>query len=95
MFSGNGKFERIGIGIDRDAKEATNTAFNFLKANANSISGAISTTTRDYIINYQDLQGIGITGNLTLPTLIAIFSISLRKPTIGSLAVLDFCWQTG
>lgn len=88
MLPGNGKFERTGIGTDRDAKEATNTAFNFLKANANSISGAISTTAKDYIINYQDLQGIGITGNLALPTLIAISSISLGKPTIGSLAVL-------
>ncbi|MHA7078984.1 hypothetical protein [Lactobacillus delbrueckii] len=30
MLPGNGKFERTGIGSDRDAKEATNTAFNFL-----------------------------------------------------------------
>ena len=29
MHPGNGKFERTGIGSDRDAKEATNTAFNF------------------------------------------------------------------
>ena len=34
---------------------------NYLKANGNRISGAISTTTKDYIINYQDLQGIGMT----------------------------------
>ena len=33
MLPGNGKFERTGIGSDRDAKESTNTAFNFLKAN--------------------------------------------------------------
>lgn len=62
MLPGNGKFERTGIGTDRDAKESTNTAFNFLKANANRISGSISTTMKDYIINYQDLQGIGMTG---------------------------------
>lgn len=88
MLPGNGKFERTGIGTDRDAKEATNTAFNYLKANANSISSSISTTTKDYVINYQDLQGIGITCNLALPTLIAIASISLGKPTISGLAVL-------
>lgn len=88
MLPGNGKLERTGIGSDRDAKESTNTAFNFLKANGNRISGSISTTTKDYIINYQDLQGIGMTGKLALPTLIAMCSIALGKPTLSSLAVL-------
>ena len=88
MLPGNGKFERTGIGSDRDCREAANTAFNFLKANANRISGTISTTTKDYIVNYQDLQGIGMTNRLALPTLIAICSIALGKPTLSSLAVL-------
>ena len=88
MLPGNGKFERTGIGTDRAAKEATNTAFNYLKANGNQISGSISTTNKDYIINYQDLQGIGMTGSLALPTLVAISSIALNRPTLGSLAVL-------
>jgi ATP-dependent Lon protease len=88
MLPGNGKFDRKGIGSDREAKEATNTAFSFLKANSNRISGSISTTTKDYIVDYQDLQGIGITGKLALPTLIALCSIALNKPTLSSLAVL-------
>ena len=41
MLPGNGKFERTGIGSDRDCREAANTAFNFLKANANRISGTM------------------------------------------------------
>ena len=88
MLPGNGKFERTGLGADRDAKEATNIAFNFLKANGMSISRSISTTQRDYIINYQDLNGIGMTKSLALPTLLAIASAALGKPTLGSLAVL-------
>lgn len=88
MLPGNGKFERTGIGTDRDAKESTNTAFNFLKANANRISGSISTIMKDYVINYQDLQGIGMTGKLALPTLIALCSIALGKPVQSSLVVL-------
>ena len=88
VLPGNGKFERTGLGSDREVKEATNTAFNFLKANGNSISGSISTTTKDYIINYQDLNGIGMTKYMSLPTLIAICSASLTKPTLSSLAVL-------
>ena len=88
MLPGNGKFERTGIGSETKSKEATNTAFNYLKANAGRISGAISTTTKDYIINYQDLQGIGMTDKIALPTLIALCSIALGKPTISTLAVL-------
>ena len=88
MLPGNGKFERTGLGSDREPKEASNTAFNFLKANGNRISGSISTTTKDYIINYQDLQGIGMTKNLALPTLVALCSIALGKPELSSLAIL-------
>lgn len=88
MLPGNGKFERSGLGSDTKCKEATNTAFNYLKANANRISSSISTTTKDYIINYQDLQGIGMTEQLALPTLIAICSIALGKPMISSAVIL-------
>jgi len=88
MLPGSGKFERTGIGSDRECKEASNTAYNFLKANGNRISGSISTTTQDYIINYQDLQGIGMTDKIALPTLIALCSIALKKPTLSNLAVL-------
>ena len=88
MLPGSGKFERTGLGSDRDCRESTNTAFNFLKANGKRISGGISTASKDYIINYQDLQGIGMTGKLALPTLIALCSIALGRPTVSTLAVL-------
>lgn len=88
MLQGNGKFDRTGLGSDRECREASNTAFSFLKANGNRISASISTSTKDYIVNYQDLQGIGMTNKLALPTLIALGSIALNKPTISSLAVL-------
>lgn len=88
MLPGNGKFQRTGLGSDREAKEATDTAFNFLKANCRRISGNISITTNDFIINYQDLQGLGLTSNLALPSLVAMCSIALGKPVVSSCAVL-------
>ena len=88
MLPGSGKFDRTGIGTDREARESSATAFNFLKANGNRISGSISTTTKDYIINYQDLQGIGMTGKLALPSLIVLCSIALDRPVQSSMAVL-------
>ena len=86
--SGSGKFERTGLGSDREAKEATDTALNYLKASGHTISNALGTTTRDFIVNYQDINGIGMTKRLTLPTVIALASSALNKPTLGSLAVL-------
>ena len=88
MLPGNGKFERTGLGSEGKSKEAANTAFSYLKANGNRISGSISTTTKDYIVNYQDLQGIGMTDKLALPTLIALASIALGRPALSNLAVL-------
>lgn len=88
MLPGNGKFDRTGLGTDRDARESSNAAFSFLKANSNRISGGISTTMKDYIINYQDLQGIGMTGKLAMPTLIALTSIALNKPVQSSMVIL-------
>lgn len=88
MLPGSGKFDRTGIGSDRECKEATDTAYNYLKANGNRISGSISTTSKDYIINYQDLQGIGMTHKLALSTFIALCSIALSKPAQSSLVVL-------
>ena len=88
ILPGNGKLTCNGIGADREARESTQNAFNYLKANSNHISQSISTTNKDYIIQYQDLQGIGMTSKLYLSTLIALCSIALNKPTLSSMAVL-------
>lgn len=88
ILPGNGKLTCNGIGADREARESTQNAFNYLKANSNHISQSICTTNKDYIIQYQDLQGIGMTSKLSLSTLIALCSIALNKPTLSSMAVL-------
>ena len=88
MLPGSGKFDRTGIGSDRECKEAADTAYNFLKANGKRISGSISTTSKDYVINYQDLQGLGMTKTLALPTLVALCSIALQRPVQSSMVIL-------
>ncbi|KAA8674821.1 protease Lon-related BREX system protein BrxL [Clostridium sp. HV4-5-A1G] len=88
MTAGNGKFERTGLGSNSAAKESVDTAYRYLKANSKSISGNISTVTKDYLVNVQDLNGIGMTTSLTLSTVIAICSVALNKPPISSMAIL-------
>lgn len=91
MTAGNGKFEKTGLGTDRDAKEAVDTAYRYLKANAKSISGSISLTTKDYIMDVQDMNGIGMTKNLSLASVVAICSVALAKSVVSSAVVLgDF-----
>lgn len=88
IMPGNGKFTCTGLGSSKETKEATNTAFNYLKANGKSISGQISTVSMDYIVNYQDMQGLGMTSTMALPTLIALSSAALDKSTLNGLVVL-------
>ena len=95
MTQGNGKFSRLGIGSDRECKESANTGFNYLKAHSKEISASISTVAKDYIVNYADLQGVGMTNKLALPTLIALCSIALERPTQASLVVLGDISITG
>ena len=85
MTAGNGKFEKTGLGTDREAKEAVDTAYRYLKANARGISGSISMTTKDYIFDVQDMNGIGMTKNLSLASVVAICSVALAKPVVSNL----------
>ena len=88
MTKGTGKFEKAGLGNNREAKESAEMAFKYLRANGKLISGEISTKNNDYVVNYQDLKGIGMTSNLTLSTYIAICSVALNKPIILSAVIL-------
>jgi len=88
VVTGSGRFERTGIGSDREAKESIETAYRYLKANSKNISGTISTTTKDYLMHVQDLNGIGITNQLALASLVALCSAAISKPVLSSLAVL-------
>lgn len=88
VVSGTGKFEKSGIGSNRDAKEALDTAFRYFTSNSKSISSSISTKTKDYLMHVSDLQGIGLTSELAIGELIGLCSGALEKPVQESLAVL-------
>ena len=88
VVTGTGKFERSGLGNCREAKENTLTAFNYFKANSKNISGVISTKTKDYLMYVQDIQGIGMTPELTLTAFIAMCSGAMGKPPQSQLVVL-------
>lgn len=88
VVSGSGKFERTGLGSDREAKESIETAFRYFKANSRNISASISTTSKDYLMHVQDVNGVGMTSSLSLAAIIAMCSGALMKPVQSQLAVL-------
>ncbi|MDY0234738.1 MAG: protease Lon-related BREX system protein BrxL [Gudongella sp.] len=88
MVTGSGKFERTGLGSDREAKESIDTAYRYLKANSKNISGTISMSNKDYLMHLQDLNGVGITNQLSLAAMVGLCSAALHKPLQSSLAVL-------
>ena len=88
VVSGSGKFERTGLGSSREAKESIETAFRYFKANSRSISASISTTSKDYLMHIQDVNGVGMTSSLSLAAIIAMCSGALNKPVQSQLAVL-------
>ncbi|ANY11647.1 protease Lon-related BREX system protein BrxL [Leuconostoc lactis] len=87
MSIGTGKYSVTGVS-GRSATEATRTAYNYLKANASTISGKISLTNHDFVLNIQNLNGYDMTHDLALSTLIALVSAALSKPAIDSLVIL-------
>lgn len=88
VVSGSGKFEKTGLGSDREAKEAIETAFRFFRANSKKISGSISTTTKDYLMHVEDINGVGLTSELSLAAFVALCSGALDRPCQSQMVIL-------
>ncbi|TCW35723.1 ATP-dependent Lon protease [Thermohydrogenium kirishiense] len=88
VISGTGKFERTGLGSDREAKESIETAFRYFRANSKNVSGSISVTSKDYLMHVQDIHGVGMTSELALAAFVALCSGALGKPPQSQLVVL-------
>ncbi len=88
MMNGTGKFTCTGIGSKKEVKEAINTAYSYLKSNSSNVSGIISTKNKDYLMQVQDLNGVGMTKHLALASFVALCSAALNKPVIPSTAIL-------
>lgn len=88
MMNGTGKFNCTGIGSKKEVKEAINTSYSYLKSNSSNVSGTISTKNKDYLMQVQDLNGVGMTKHLALASFVALCSAALNKPVLPSTAIL-------
>lgn len=88
VVSGTGKFDKAGIGSNREVKESLDTAFRYFTANSKSVSSSISTKTKDYLMHLTDLQGIGLTAQVAIAELIGLCSGALEKPVQEGLVIV-------
>lgn len=88
IVSGTGKFEKSGVGSEREARESLDTAFRYFTANIKSINSTLSYKKKDYLMHIEDLQGIGLTEELAVAELIGLCSTVLEKPVQESLIVI-------
>lgn len=88
VVSGTGKFDKAGIGSNREVKESLDTAFRYFTANSKSVSSSISTKTKDYLMHLTDLQGIGLTAHVAIAELIGLCSGALEKPVQEGLVIV-------
>lgn len=88
MIPGSGKFDRTGLGSNREARENVDLAYRYFSANGKQISASISSKTKDYIMNIQDIQGVGVTPELTLSAFIGLCSSALGRPVQSQMVVL-------
>jgi len=88
VVSGKGKFSKSGLGSNRLAKENIDMAFNYFKANSKSISNSISTSKNNYLLHVQDLQGVGLTPELTLAAFVAMCSGAMQRPVQERMVIL-------
>lgn len=88
MSEGNGKFDVTGLTSSQEVKESVKIAQNYFKANAKHISQSIMVDSKNYIIQVQDCQGVGLDGNISLAVLVAYCSCALNKSALPQLCVL-------
>ncbi|WP_341299719.1 protease Lon-related BREX system protein BrxL [Lysinibacillus sp. FSL H8-0500] len=88
IVSGSGKFEKSGIGANRAVKESLDTAFRYFTANSKSISSSITIKTKDYLMHIADLQGIGLSPQISVAELVGLCSGALDRPVQESMVIL-------
>lgn len=88
---GTGKFDVVGVGSKKETKEAIMTGYKYLKSNYKSINSTIDVDTTDYLMEVQDLMGVGITNQLSLACFVGLCSVALDRQILPSTAILgDF-----
>ncbi|WP_425483982.1 protease Lon-related BREX system protein BrxL [Lacticaseibacillus absianus] len=88
VMAGSGRLEKTGIGGNRQAREAMDTAMRLLQSSYATIDQRLSPNHHDFVLHVANLNGLEMTGQLALTSYIALVSIGAGRATLDSLVVL-------
>lgn len=84
---GEGKFEHEGIGSNRAVRETFEAAFSYFENNARRVAAGLHVDAKDYLLYVNDLQGKGLSLEVSLAEFVGLCSAACARPVAPALVV--------
>ena len=84
---GDCHFKHEGIGNNRPVRDTMEAAFAFFQNNAPRVAAGMSIGSKDYLLFFNDLQGKGLSEEVSLAEFIGLCSAACNRPVQAGLAV--------
>ena len=85
--AGECKFESEGIGYNKRVRDTMEAAFRFFENNAGKVAAGMRVTEKDYLLFFNDLQGKGLSDEVSLAEFIGLCSAACNRPVTASTVV--------
>ena len=84
---GDMKFQTEGLGYSRAVRESMNAAFEIFKSNATRLAAGMHISDKNYLLFCNDLQGKGLSEELSLAEFVGLCSAASNRPAMAALAI--------
>lgn len=85
--AGDMKFQTEGLGYARPVRESMLAAFEIFKNNAARLATGMHVGAKNYLLFCNDLQGKGLSEELSLAEFVGLCSAASNRPTMAALAI--------
>ncbi|WP_165049064.1 MULTISPECIES: protease Lon-related BREX system protein BrxL [unclassified Adlercreutzia] len=85
--AGSFGFETEGIGRARTVHESMQAAFHCFEGSGSSVAAGMHSEQKDYLLFYNDLQGKGLSDELSLAEFVGLCSAACNRPVVASMAI--------
>ena len=85
--AGECKFAHEGIGNNRSVRETMDAAFKFFQDNASRVARGMDVNTKDYLLFFNDLQGKGLSEEVSLAEFVGLCSAACGRSVQAGLVV--------
>ena len=85
--AGDFKFETEGLGSNKRVKDTMEAAFRFFETNAARVAAGMRVHEKDYLMFFNDLQGKGLSEEVSLAEFIGLCSAACNRPVTASTVI--------